>query len=87
MRRILRLETPGLLHYVMVRGIERRKAFNDDKDRLKIYNHRRLRFENIEKGFAQAGIIAANTHHAIELVAYRCMQLDSAIAFELSNGL
>ena len=30
---ISRLDTPGLLHHVMNRGIERRKIFNDDKDR------------------------------------------------------
>ncbi len=30
---IARLDTPGLLHHVMIRGIERRKIFNDDTDR------------------------------------------------------
>lgn len=33
MLRIARLDTPGLLHHVMIRGIERRQIFNDDKDR------------------------------------------------------
>jgi len=33
MPRIARLDTPGLLNHVMIRGIERRKTFNDDKDR------------------------------------------------------
>ncbi len=33
MPRIARLDTPGLLHHVMIRGIERRKIFNDEKDR------------------------------------------------------
>ena len=33
MPRTARLDTPGLLHHVMIRGIERRKIFNDDKDR------------------------------------------------------
>ena len=33
MPRIARLDTPGLLHHVMIRGIERRKIFNDDTDR------------------------------------------------------
>ena len=33
MLRIARLDTPDLLHHVMIRGIERRKIFNDDKDR------------------------------------------------------
>jgi len=27
------LDTPGLLHHIMIRGIGRRKIFNDDKDR------------------------------------------------------
>lgn len=33
MPRTARLDTPGLLHHVMIRGIERRKIFRDDKDR------------------------------------------------------
>jgi len=33
MPRIARIDTPVLLHHVMIRGIERRKIFNDDKDR------------------------------------------------------
>jgi REP element-mobilizing transposase RayT len=33
MPRTARLDTPGLLHHVMIRGIERRRIFNDDKDR------------------------------------------------------
>ncbi|MBN2123115.1 MAG: transposase [Deltaproteobacteria bacterium] len=33
MPRISRLDTPGLLHHVMIRGIERRKIFSDDRDR------------------------------------------------------
>jgi hypothetical protein len=33
MPRIARLDTPGLLHHVMIRGIERRKIFQEDKDR------------------------------------------------------
>ena len=36
MPRIARLDTPGLLHHIMIRGIERRKIFNDDKDRENI---------------------------------------------------
>ena len=33
MPRTARLDTPGLLHHIMIRGIERRKIFNDEKDR------------------------------------------------------
>ncbi len=33
MPKIARLDTPGLLHHVMIRGIERRKIFDDDTDR------------------------------------------------------
>ena len=33
MPRIARLDTPGLLHHVMIRGIERRKIFKDNEDR------------------------------------------------------
>ena len=33
MPRIARIDAPGLLHHVIIRGIERRKIFNDDEDR------------------------------------------------------
>ena len=33
MPRNARLDAPGVLHHVMIRGIERRKIFRDDKDR------------------------------------------------------
>ena len=33
MPRAARLDTPGLLHHVMIRGIERREIFSDNKDR------------------------------------------------------
>ena len=33
MPRTARLDTPGLLHHIMIRGIERRRIFNDNKDR------------------------------------------------------
>lgn len=33
MPRIARLDTPGLLHHIIIRGIERRRIFNDDTDR------------------------------------------------------
>ena len=33
MLRLARLDAPGILHHVIIRGIERRKIFKDDKDR------------------------------------------------------
>jgi len=33
MPRTARLDTPGILHHVMIRGIERRKIFTDNEDR------------------------------------------------------
>jgi hypothetical protein len=35
MPRRARLDAPGTLHHVIIRGIERRKIVNDDKDRQK----------------------------------------------------
>jgi hypothetical protein len=39
MPRIVHLDTPGLLHYVMIQGIEQRKIFNVDKDRENFIGH------------------------------------------------
>ena len=33
MSRLARLDAPGILHHIMIRGIERRKIFRSDKDR------------------------------------------------------
>ena len=33
MPRLARLDAPGVLHHIMIRGIERRKIFRDNKDR------------------------------------------------------
>ncbi len=33
MPRQARIDAPGALHHIIVRGIERRKIFNDDKER------------------------------------------------------
>ena len=33
MPRSARIDAPGVLHHIMIRGIERRKIFVDDKDR------------------------------------------------------
>jgi len=33
MPRLARLDAPGVIHHVMIRGIERRKIFRNNKDR------------------------------------------------------
>jgi len=33
MPRLARLDSPGILHHIIIRGIERREIFRDDKDR------------------------------------------------------
>ncbi len=33
MPRLPRIDAPGVLHHIMIRGIERRRIFNDDRDR------------------------------------------------------
>lgn len=38
MPRLARLDAPGVLHHIMIRGIERRKIFRDNKDRKEFIN-------------------------------------------------
>jgi len=38
MPRLARLDAPGVLHHVIIRGIERRDIFKDDKDRDNLLN-------------------------------------------------
>jgi putative transposase len=33
MPRLARLDAPGVLHHIIIKGIERRKIFRDNKDR------------------------------------------------------
>jgi len=33
MPRLARLDSPGVVHHIMIRGIERRNIFKDNKDR------------------------------------------------------
>ncbi|MEA1866936.1 MAG: hypothetical protein U9N19_02375 [Thermodesulfobacteriota bacterium] len=47
MPRLARLDAPGVLHHVMGRGIERRKIFGNDKDRVDFID---LLAEVVEKG-------------------------------------
>jgi hypothetical protein len=39
MPRLVRLDAPGVLHHIIIRGIERRKIFRDDKDKNKTLIH------------------------------------------------
>ncbi|MBT8490182.1 MAG: hypothetical protein KJN62_03960 [Deltaproteobacteria bacterium] len=43
MPRLARLDTPGVLHHVIIRGIERREIFSNDTDRDDLLN----RLENL----------------------------------------
>ena len=36
MPRLARLDAPGVLHHIMIRGIERRKIFINNKDRVRV---------------------------------------------------
>jgi len=36
MPRKSRIDAPGVLHHIIVRGIERKKNFKDDTDRVKL---------------------------------------------------
>ena len=38
MPRKARIDAPGALHHIIVRGIERRKIFEDDTDRFNFLN-------------------------------------------------
>ena len=38
MPRLARLDAPGVLHHIMIRGIERHKIFRDNKDREDFLN-------------------------------------------------
>jgi len=50
MPRTARLDAPGTLHHVMIRGIERRNIFRNKTDRLDF-------LERLEKLIPEAGIV------------------------------
>jgi len=43
MPRKARIDAPGALHHIIVRGIERREIFKDDADRIKFANANEVR--------------------------------------------
>ena len=42
MPRLARLDAPGVLHHVIIRGIERRAVFKDDKDVIYSKGHLKI---------------------------------------------
>jgi hypothetical protein len=54
MPRKARLDAPGTLHHVIIRGIERRPIVDDDKDR--------------ENFFSRLGHLAAETENRAEIL-------------------
>jgi hypothetical protein len=62
MPRLPRLDAPGILHHVMIRGIERGKIFKDDKDRdnlierLNINSDCQFRFAPLPAGYAERSV-------------------------------
>ena len=40
MPRLARLDAPGVLHHVIIRGMERRNIFEDNKDRDNLFKRR-----------------------------------------------
>jgi len=45
MPRLARLDAPGVLHHIIIRGIERRKIFRDDTDKEEIYSRGRRKVQ------------------------------------------
>ncbi len=87
-----RLDAPGTLHHVMVRGIERRKIFDDDRDREDFL--RRLG-KVIEEGEARCFAWALIPNHAHLLLRTGSERIDRimrrlltgyAVTFNLRHG-
>ena len=54
MPRLARLDAPGVIHHVIIRGIERRKIFRDNKDRNDMI---------VKRGFSGTLLISLNNFH------------------------
>jgi DNA-binding transcriptional regulator YdaS (Cro superfamily) len=52
MPRQSRIDVPGALHHIIVRGIERRKIFNDDQDRNNFLERMGTIIEHFERQYA-----------------------------------
>jgi len=77
MPRSARLDAPGLVHHVMVRGIERRDIFIDDKDRY-AFLERLSKLAGGEKNQLYAFVLVPNHIHllmrTLELPLSTCMR-------------
>jgi REP element-mobilizing transposase RayT len=71
MPRQARIDAPGAVHHVIVRGIERRKIFLDDQDRSNwIARLEKILTENGTPCFAWASILCQEAPYLRELVGY-----------------
>ena len=71
MPRAARIDAPGALHHIIVRGIEQRKIFNDDIDRINFLDRLgKVLSETKTKCFAWALMLLISTIDIIEAVTY-----------------
>lgn len=68
MLRSARLDAPGILHHIIIRGIERRKIFMDNKDRnsgdsILNYGHVRVLFVEIDMARIARIVVPGMPHH------------------------
>lgn len=64
MSRKARIDAPGALHHIIVRGIERRKIFKDDQDRREFLSRLALVLSKTETG-CFAWVLIPNHFHLL----------------------
>ena len=75
MPRTARLDTPGLLHHIMIRGIERRKIFTDDKDRGNLIERLSILLPETRTMLCMSVFIQSRPFSAVSISTLRFLQI------------
>ena len=92
MPRVARLDTPGLLQHVIVRGVERREIFSDDRDRGRFLVRLSSLLEETETGCYAWALIPNHFHLLLKPVRFQLAVLmrrlltGYAVTFNLIHG-
>jgi REP element-mobilizing transposase RayT len=92
MPRVARLDTPGLLQHVIVRGVERREIFSDNRDRGRFVVRLSSLLEETETGCYAWALIPNHFHLLLKPVRFQLAVLmrrlltGYAVTFNLIHG-
>jgi REP element-mobilizing transposase RayT len=78
MPRLARLDAPGVIHHIIIRGIERRKTFRDNRDRENYLDRLGTLLQETKTG-CYAWAFLQNHDHSLSLLREQRIGVKSAL--------